>query len=206
MHRHNLQLAVLSLLAAMVGCSYTPSRVQMPKIDSQDSGTAAIEQYDGDKNGLLSSAELAQVPGIQKALKQYDQDKDGSVSAEEISQRIKAWRAAKTGMKPAYCLVTLDVRPLKGAEVKFIPEPFLGTHVKPATGVTNDGGMANMGINTSDLPTDQHSLIGVQCGVYRIEVTHPQRSVPPQYNANSVLGVEVAPGLVTEVRLALKSS
>lgn len=167
-----------------------------PRIDPAQAGSAAIEQYDADGDGELSREELGKVPGILGVMGQYDLDGNSKVSAEEISSRLRQWEDSNIGIMSAGCRVTLDGAGLEGAVVKLIPEEFLGEYVKPASGTTKAGGGAALSIDPDDLPSDQQMVRGVQRGIYKIEVTHPSKSIPPQYNLQTTLGQEIVPGVV----------
>jgi hypothetical protein len=177
-----------------------------PDIDADKSGSRAIQQYDADNDGALSKKELASVPGLLIALERYDADRDGTVSAAEIAQRIRLWQASRFGMMPLRCRVVLDGQPLSGATIRFVPEAFLGESIRPATGIADQNGWANIGIDTSDLPADQQQLVGVQCGIYRIEITHPEVPIDESYNVQTTFGQEVAPdlGLINNLVLRLE--
>jgi hypothetical protein len=87
--------------------------------------------------------------------------------------------------------VTLDGRPLVGAEVTLVPEEFLGTDHKSAKATTDPGGdfrLKTAGINS----------IGAQPGVYRIQVSKKDAAgkemIPARYNTETTLGVELGNG------------
>ena len=105
------------------------------------------------------------------------------------------------------CRVTLDSQPLPGATVRFVPEAFLGDSIRPATGTADENGWASIGIDTSDLPADQQQLVGVQCGIYRIEITHAEVPIDEAYNVRTTFGQEIAPdlGLIGNLVLRLES-
>ena len=63
-----------------------------------------------------------------------------------ITARIKAWQDSKLARMTLSCKVMHNGKPLAGAEVKFVPEKFLGNNVKPATGKTDRNGMAMLSI------------------------------------------------------------
>ena len=84
-----------------------------------------------------------------------------------------------------------DGKPLDGAEVKFVPERFLGNRMIVATGKTDENGMARVSIPTSGQPSDPP---GVPQGFYRVEITKPGLDIPAKYNTQTVLGREVIYG------------
>ena len=76
------------------------------------------------------------------------------------------------------------------ADGRFIPESFLGPEIKEANGVTNSTGTAALGISPEELPKElrRHNLMRV--GIYRVEITHPTKKIPPKYNTETELGFE----------------
>ena len=105
-----------------------------------------------------------------------------------IAARIADWKRSRLGRTSLRCMVRHDGQPLEGAEVKFVPESFLGTDYKTATGVTDQNGVAMMSV-----PTDpQAGPPGVPPGFYRVEITKSGLKIPAKYNSRTILGVEVA--------------
>ena len=189
-HRFTPLFACVAV-SVTLGCGGQPSPVQPPDIVAQTAAAAALEQYDADKDGALADMELEQCPGILRAIRLYDLDNDGRVSGDEIANRIRVWREIKLGLMSMICVVTMDGRPLNEAQVKLIPEKFLGNNIKTATG-TMENGTAILAIADADLPPDQQGLVGVHIGVYKVEITHPSQSIPTKYNTETMLGFEVA--------------
>jgi hypothetical protein len=110
------------------------------------------------------------------------------VSATQIVARIKMWQKSKLGRMSLRCSVMQDGQPLAGANVKFVPERFLGDNMPEASGKTDENGNAMLSV-PPETPTD---LPGVPPGFYRVEITKPGVDIPPQYNTKTVLGQEVA--------------
>lgn len=177
---------------ALSGCSGSNGRVHPPGIDSSAAGKDAVKQYDADGNGLLSHDELKKCPGLLFAFGNYDVDHDNHISATEITQRIQMWQATRIAMASLSCSVKQGSRPLVGAEVRFIPEAYLGTNVKPATGITGDDGTAIICVADADLPKSLRGIPGIHYGTYRVEITHPTIEIPTKYNRESTLGHEIS--------------
>ena len=193
------------LVTASLGCHRGPTAIRPPKIDSARAADAAIEQYDQDADGLLSEAELAACPGILGQLRKYDQDQDRRVSAAEIAARIGQWQDRGTGLRAFSCGVSLEGRPLFGAQVRLTPETFLGENLKSASGTVADFGQAVIRIAPEELPEDQKDIPGVQLGLYKVQITHPTVELPARYNTETTLGVEIGEGgSRTPVVFALK--
>jgi hypothetical protein len=186
---HGAIFALVSTCGALLaGCSNTPARVVPPTIPN-DAGQAAVARFDKNGNQVIDGAELDQVPSIRSAIRRYDRNQDNNVSAEEIESRIQSWRDSKVGLMQTSLTLLLDGRPLSGAEVRMIPEEFLGGALQPASALTDSAGRAALKI--SDQPTGA----GVQLGLYRIEVSKKsgaEETVPQKYNQRTQLGCEIA--------------
>ena len=181
----------LALAAFLVSGCGGLSELKPPQVNADEAADAAIEAYDSDGDSKLSETELAKLPAL--TVKGADKDGDSQVSAEEIAARIRLWSEGETGIMSFYCMVTLDGRPLEGAEVKLDPEPFLGDAVKPASGVTRSDG-AILKIDPALLPEEDRYLRGVQPGLYKVRITHPSQKIAPRYNTATMLGQEIVPG------------
>jgi len=189
--RDLIATANLSLLL-FVGCTGKPSRIVPPAIDPDQAARLAIAEYDGDSDGLLSTGEMDRCAGLKRAVELYDTNRDQSVSADEIAVRIRMWQESKVGLMPLGCYVKINDQPLEGATVRFVPESFLGEAVKPASGITRASGAASISVADADLPDDQKGLSAVHVGVYKVEITHPNRTIPSRYNTRTTLGQEIA--------------
>lgn len=221
MHRRTRPIATTAWILALVaipvmagglaGCRRGPAAVKQPAIDPASSGREALALYDTDKNGTISGKELDASPPLQAALARLDTNKDGGVSADEVAARVKAWKEMRTGLASVRFHVTLDGQPLAGARVALEPEPFLGTHVKPASGDTNQFGDVSPSVAREDLP-DPSLPGGVHFGLYRVRVTKPaggKETLPARFNAETTLGQEIAydePGMAkNDCRIVLES-
>lgn len=171
-----------------VGCQRGPSRLHPPAIDASAAGSQAMEMYDADKDGKLSGAELDKCPALKAAMAQIDAAGDGSITAAKITARVKAWQNSKLGRTSLSCTVLHNGKPLAGAEVKFVPEKFLGENVKVASGKTDGNGVAMISVPTSG----REDPPGLAPGLYRVEITKAGENVPAQYNSETTLGQEVA--------------
>jgi hypothetical protein len=183
-------VVVCVTLLADWGCSRRPSRVRAPGIDASAAGRLALEQYDTDHDGFIAGAELDKAPSLKASMKNLDLNGDKKVSAEEITARIQHWQNVdKVGKMSLSVTVFRRGQPLVGATVKFVPEKFLGDEVQTAEGVTNERGVA-----TLTVPPDpaQPNVHGVQCGLFRVEITKQGDRIPPMYNTQTIFGQECA--------------
>jgi EF hand domain-containing protein len=175
----------LALLVA--GCSRGPSRIEAPKIDASAAGSAAIDAYDTNHDGVISGAELVKCPALKFALSRYDTNGDGKVTAANIAARIQVWQETHTARTQLTVVLKFNGSPLAGATVTLEPEKFLGPNVLPATGVTNAAGGAN--------PVISQDESGVNLGLYKVRVSkmvNGKELIPARYNAETELGLEVA--------------
>jgi hypothetical protein len=184
----------LSSITLVVGCSYQASRVQPVKISPSSASAAAIEMYDKDGDGAIAGEELNTVQGIKKHLALYDLDHDQRVTRDEITERLKVWDSNPAAIMGSSYVVYLDGKPLSGAMMTFVPEPYLGPNVKPATGLTTQIGLTRPSHAPEDLPktANGRSIYGMTSGTFKIEITHPSQKIPARYNTQTELGDEVA--------------
>ena len=141
---------------------------------------------DSNSDGQLSTTELNAAPGLKYSLEELDTNGDSQLSREEIVTRITLYRDLDVGLTQFICLVTLDRRPLADAEVRIVPESFIGDVIEPATGKSYGNGKVRLDVGGQPAPT-------VRIGMYRVEVTSPSTQIPARYNTQTTLGIEVAP-------------
>src|SRR5688572_27728707 len=79
------------VMAALIGCSGRPDRIDPPDVDADEAGAAAMQLLDKDGDGQLTAAELESSPGLASAATRYDSDKNGSLSLVEIVAGISRW-------------------------------------------------------------------------------------------------------------------
>lgn len=156
-------VTVALLVCSVAGCSSRPARVPAPPIDPGAIVAAVFELADADRDGSLRAAEQQTVPAIAAAVSRLDTDGDGGVAREELCAWLDAVRDSQVAIKPLELIVLKRGRPLEGAAVVLVPEPFMGEQVKAAEGVTDADGTATMTIPGSKYP-------GVNCGLYRVRI------------------------------------
>lgn len=192
-------------LSLFAGCSGAPPRLVQPSLDASGASAAAIKQYDKNSDAALDDAELKACPGLLKAKAKYDKNNDGKISADEIAARIGEWQTAGTGLMTFSLGFTLDGKPLEGAEVKLVPEAWLGSEIKGGSGKTDSAGNAGISLGSSDLRPEEANLKGMRLGVYKIQVTHPTAKIPAKFNTASELGIEIGPEGTSQPPIPLTS-
>ena len=183
----------------VTGCGQgRPARVVAPSIATEAVTTAVFTAADVDRNTRLEGSELVTVPGIASATAALDTDSDKAVSRQELLQWLEEVRRSKVAITPFEARVRHRGRPLAGAVVRIVPEPFMGGGMKTAEGITDADGIAHVTI-----PGGRYA--GVNCGVYRVEITgngSDGRPLPEKYSSTSTLGVAVG-GAVPEQGMAV---
>ncbi|MFZ1932565.1 MAG: hypothetical protein WCB27_11855 [Thermoguttaceae bacterium] len=185
-------LSIISLLfgsglAFIAGCGGHRGHPYALRIDAEAAGRAAIAEYDTNGDGRISGAELDNCPGVKAAINQIDPSGNGDVTSDKITARIKVWQDSKLGRMAVQRRVVHNGRPVPNAEVKFVPEKFLGPIVPTASGTTDKKGVAIMSYSRSGREPP-----GVVPGFYRIEITKRGANIPAEYNTKTTLGLEIA--------------
>ena len=172
--------------------SALPQRLYPAQIDAEAAGQEAIRLYDADHDGRISGAEFDKVPSLAsvQAMANFKSNRDKGVTAADIAARIKSWQATKVGrIGGIVARVTRNGKPLHFAEVKFVPERFLGDDMPVCSDKTGPDGTCQITeplSRTGDPP-------GVPPGYYRVEITMPDGSIPAKYNTETIFGEEVCP-------------
>lgn len=183
----------LLLVGLAGGCGFGGTRVRPPAINPGKAAKAALGQLDANADEMLSEKEVEACPALHAARAEYDTNGDQQIVEEELVERFKAMYEGEVGLISADCSVSLNRKPLPGATVRFIPETFLGDATKAAAGTTDESGFAQIAIPDDQLPERLRGFRKMQVGLYRVEITHPQISLPAKYNTQSTLGYELNP-------------
>lgn len=150
-----------------------------------------LTEYDADSDGELSKAEMKKNPGLEmlsagqenlQAAYRLDSDESGTVSQEELTKRFTEF--FKDKRRSFTCTVKYKNKPLQGATVTLVGEPFMGT-VPNASGETDEEGQCGV--------TGEDGVVGAVPGIYRVEITHPETKISPKYNTNTKYKVALDP-------------
>jgi hypothetical protein len=140
-----------------------------------------------DKNGdaQLDAQELAAAPGLAAGARLIDADKNGQVTQAELENEFAKYAEQRVGLRMAYFRLTYNGKPVRDAEVTFLPESFLSGTVQPAKGTTDGDGVVPP-------KTEGQDLLLIQLGCYRVQDAPPQVKVPDKYTRpESPLGAVV---------------
>jgi EF-hand domain len=184
----------LVVMVLVGGCSGAPQRVKPPKIDPSSAATQAMELYDTNHDAKLSQEELARCPGVLVAFDSYDTDNNKLIDAEEFQQHLSNLLRNGTGATQLVCNVSYQGQPLGDAKVVLEPEPYLGSDIQPAEGVTSSFGAAHVGMSPEKTPAALKAFKLIQYGTFKVRITHPKIQLPAKYNTDTTLGYETTPG------------
>lgn len=185
--RFFFSIVALVVISCICGCGRGSGDGGASAVDPTDAAEQAIELYDKDGNGSLSESELAASPGILALREQYDSDGNQEISEDEIAARLESIYRAGAGWLTVTCQVLQGSRPLVGAKVRFVPEPFLDDALKPASATTDGQGRLTPAVADEQLPADLKGLTVMRQGIYRVEVEHPSIKQP-----HKPLGCEIS--------------
>lgn len=153
-----------------------------------------MELYDTNHDGKLSTEEMAKCPGVLISIKRYDANNDKSIDVEEFKQHLADLLRHGTGATQLGVGITYNGSPLADAKVVLEPEPYLGTDIQSAEGVTTNSGLAQVGIPADKAPAALKGMKLIQYGTFKVRITHPKISLPAKYNTETTLGYETIPG------------
>lgn len=185
MTRRDLSLtaSVILLATAGTGCGPSrPARIPAPPLDPAAVATAAAAGGDLDKLPAIASGRVV-----------LDTDKDKKVSQAELITWLEEVRNSRVAITSLAFQVSHKGKPLSGAEIRLVPEACMGGAIKEAAGKTDQSGTSMVTIPGSEYP-------GVNCGLYRVEITGTGNDGKPlaaTYNAQSTLGAAVG-GMLPE--------
>jgi hypothetical protein len=183
----SLGLVALAL-TLLPGCG-TGGDLKPPTYSPEAIAQEALAQYDSNHDGYLDAKELERCPSLKNSLPAMDSS-GKRVSADELAQHIRMYTDSQVALVQVGCKVMLDGRPLDGATVTYVPEKFMGSSIKSASGVSNKQGSVSLTAEGEKLP-------GVQPGFYRVQVSKKsptgQETIAARYNQNTTLGIEISP-------------
>ena len=187
------QIAMVLLVAAL-GCSTRPGKLHPPQVDAAAAADAALAELDGDGDDRLAKGEWSKSAALAAVAEQYDSNKDATLDGVEIRNGITVWQENAIGPRPVPFSVQLDNRPLAGATVRLVPASFMADSIPGAAAETGEGGGGSLAMAEEDRPKNAPNMPLVQPGLYRIEITHPSKTIPAKYNTQTTLGIEITSG------------
>lgn len=198
-------LLIMTCLA--MGCSRGPRAIERVDVDLDATAQRAIAQLDSNSDGKIDEKEVRAAPGLAEAFARADKDDNQSLSAQEIGDYMNVIVDGSPAIFALEFELSYRGRPLDQATVTLVPESFQGDQFKPASGVSDADGFADVTMAAEDLPFEG-SPFGVRPGLYRIQITSNKQNIPTKYNSNTELGIELslsAPTLrSSRIRLDLK--
>jgi hypothetical protein len=178
-------------LGCIVGCSKEmKGRPAQPRYDAVAAGQTAVVEYDSNGDGKISGAELDRSPALKAAADQIDPSGRREITSEMIAARIREWQKSKLAGLRIRCRVIHSGKPVEDANVKFVPEKFLGYNGMVATGKTDKSGIALISHPALDALGRKPYVVP---GFYRVEITKDDKTIPSKFNTQTILGLEIAP-------------
>jgi hypothetical protein len=172
-------------LAVVAGCDRGAKRIVPAKVaNPAKAAEEAMKMYDANQDGKLDAQELKQISALAQLAK------DGAVTADLIEKQLKEWAQGAIGRVQWGVVIVHNGKPIVGADVKFVPEKFMGENYPVPTGKTNNIGFASMSVQVSALGEPK----GIPLGFYRLEVTKDGESIPAKYNTESTISLGVFTG------------
>lgn len=146
-----------------------------------------MKAIDANGDRVLSESELGEAaPGLKTSFAELDSNGDRQLSESELLSRFEAYASSTQPTRGFECQVLYRGAPLAGGTVRIIPESFFTEGLATASGTVDQNGNC---VLRSDV--DEQGLI--QPGVYRVVIESKLATLPPKFNANTVLGVEIPP-------------
>ena len=177
-------LLLMGLVSLLSGCSGF-AKPEPVGLDPPEVAAAIIEEFDADRDGALSKSEIKASKSLsflsRNELNPLDVDQDGSVTNEEIEAKIQGF--VEENRITVFCYVFYRRQPLRDAEIRFVPETFMGPTLVEATGTSNAEGLAEI--------EDGGEFGGMVSGLYKVEITHPTVNISPEFNTETTLGIAV---------------
>jgi hypothetical protein len=183
-----------ALTVIVCGCSGGQERIKPPRIFPTAATRQAFELYDTNHDGKLSQEELTKCPGVLISIDRYDANHDKQIDQEEFKSHLTSLLKGGTGATQLACVVSYQGKSLAGAKVMLEPEPYLGTDIQSAEGVTSNAGIADVGMPPEKAPAALKAMKLIQYGTFKVRITHPSISIPAKYNTETTLGYETIPG------------
>ncbi len=198
-----LSAAIFAMLC-FGGCSKSVKSFA-PEVDPEEAGEDAVKQYDTNKDGIISGRELDNAASLKSNLEKIDLNGDHALTVDEIAAHIRYLQTTKQiySRNPIRCTVFRNKELLADAQVKLVPEKFLGPKMKTAKGKTSFNGVAVLYTENPD-PGDPR---GVAPGFYKVEITKVGEKIPPKYNTDTILGIDTSmdnPELYKGVRFVME--
>jgi EF hand len=175
-HRAAVSIGTFALLGPIAGCGGARTAADAPL--GPENAQKAIEIYDANGDGGLSMDELKKSPPLLASMPRLDKDRNGTISLAELTSRMETLAAGAR-------YIGLDVRiveggrPVVGAQLTLVPEPFMQAGSPKYSGVSSVGGFCSIKSEGPRLP-------GVPVGWYVATI------IVPDAHRSVTKGAEIA--------------
>jgi hypothetical protein len=170
---------IVMLGICLIGCGGDAKNQLSREAAPADAAAGAIQTYDKDSDGQISSEELRVAPALAAGAIRIDSNQDGTLSKEELQARFEAY-ANQSDLIALAVSVAAKRRPLPDATVTLTPEPYMGDGLQSYTGVTTEGGACQL--QGTEIPLQ--GLLPV--GFYQAHIVQQELGI------DTVVGCEIA--------------
>jgi hypothetical protein len=177
----------LLVLPLALGCGKSGGTLRREG-SPEEAATKVMELYDGNKDGKITSDELAASPALVDGLSRIDTNRDGAIDLAEMTARFTA-HDSMSHLVAFEVQVTSKRVPLDGAVITFTAEPFMGEGKQAYVGTTAAG-------LCQQLEGQERKVPGVPTGYYKVHIVHEASGT------DATRGVEVADDTPSPNRLA----
>jgi hypothetical protein len=150
---------------------------------------AAIAELDANRSGSLEAAELAASPGLRSAAELIDTDKNGALSSGELAARFQRYGEFPVANLTFTCILTKDGQPLADAEIRLVPEKFFGASRRPALGKTDANGLVDLKVEGNETFGVPNGIYRIEISKKDAAGAETLR---PEHNSATRLGQEIA--------------
>ena len=157
---YKLKILLLLGVISQTGCYSGSDRLEMKSLSPSASAKKAIADLDKNGDGKLDSDECR--PSLAVLLDYGDKNSDQMLDEAEIRERLEFHQSERVGMITASIYLESGNNPVRGAEVRLIPDPIF-ENLAVATGTSDEFGHVQF-------LTEGETLPGIYCGLYNIEV------------------------------------
>jgi hypothetical protein len=186
-------IPLILVLVGLTGCTGGAAAIPPVNVNINRVVDQMLADYDTDKNGALSRAELEAQPALAACLVRCKPNQGNEISVEQLKKVLQVVFDPHTALVSATCLVRRNGQPFAGAEVKLVPLPALKDVLPTGSGVSDSFGATTISPPPEALPSEAPPVPGLMPpGFYLMEVTHPTVKIPEKYNSKTVLGKEVS--------------
>lgn len=182
----------LAVCAAVItiGCERAPlAPIAPPPLDPEAVALSALREADADGDGVIEKNEFDRLPALAGAIQEFDRDRDGGVSAAELQRWLEDVKASGIAQKLLEGVVLYRNMPLANVAVKLVPEACMGGRIKAAEAVTDPGGYFSATIPGAKYRGVHCGFYRIEVTGTKAD----GQPLPSHYNTQTMLGIAIGP-------------